>query len=349
METVDFRSDTVSWPTDAMREAMARARVGDDVYGEDPTVNELQDLAAEMVGKEAGLLVASGTMGNLLAILAHADRGDEAIVGVDAHTMLWEAGGMAALGGVMPRALPTDHQGRMDSQAIERAVRSDNPHLPRSRLVMLENSYGSRGGYPLPPEYFAEIGDVAARHGLAIHLDGARIFNAAVALERPAAELTADVDTITFCLSKGLCAPVGSVLCGSREFIHQARRLRKLVGGGMRQAGILAAAGLVALREMVPRLAEDHLHAGHLADGLNGLPGIRLDRALVRTNIVYFHLEETLPLAAEDLVHRLRDEHRILLGSDGPRTLRAVTHYWIDRSHVDALVSAIRSIVTEVG
>jgi threonine aldolase len=349
METVDFRSDTVSWPTDAMREAMARARVGDDVYGEDPTVNELQDLAAKMVGKEAGLLVASGTMGNLLAILAHADRGDEAIVGVDAHTMLWEAGGMAALGGIMPCALPTDGQGRMDVQAVEGAVRSDNPHLPRSRLLLLENSYGSRGGYPLPPEYFAGIREVAARHGLAVHLDGARIFNAAAALERPAAELTADVDTVTFCLSKGLCAPVGSVLCGSREFIHQARRLRKSVGGGMRQAGILAAAGLVALREMVPRLAEDHLHAARLADGLDGLPGVRLDRDLVRTNIVYFQLEETLPLAAEDLIRRLEDEHRILLGSDGPRTLRAVTHYWIDRPHVDALVSAIRSIVTETG
>jgi threonine aldolase len=349
METVDFRSDTVSWPTEAMREAMARARVGDDVYGEDPTVNELQDLAAEMVGKEAGLLVASGTMGNLLAILAHADRGDEAIVGVDAHTMLWEAGGMAVLGGIMPRALPTDERGRMDARAVAGAVRGDNPHLPRSRLVLLENSYGSRGGYPLPPEYFAGIREVAARHGLAVHLDGARIFNAAAALERPAAELTTSVDSITFCLSKGLCAPVGSVLCGSREFIHQARRLRKLVGGGMRQAGILAAAGLVGLREMVPRLAEDHVKAARLAGGLDGLPGIRLDRELVRTNIVYFHLEEKLPLAAEELIHRLRDEHEILLGSDGERTLRAVTHYWIDDGHVDALISAIRSIVTGAG
>jgi threonine aldolase len=347
MDTVDFRSDTVSWPTPAMREAMAAARVGDDVYGEDPTVNELQEEAAALVGKEAGLLVASGTMGNLVAILSHAGRGDEAILGADAHSMLWEAGGMAVLGGIVPRPLPTDREGRMDLEQVDAAVRADNPHLPHSRLVLVENSYGARGGVPLPPEYFTAIGEVARRHGLSVHLDGARLFNAAVALGRRADDLTPDVDSVTFCLSKGLCAPVGSVLCGSAEFIHQACRIRKIVGGGMRQAGILAAAGLVALREMIPRLQDDHTRAARLADGLAGLPGIRLDRDLVRTNIVYFHLEDVLPLNAAELTRRLKKEFSILLGSDGARTLRAVTHYWIGDAEVDGLVKAIRTIVTE--
>jgi threonine aldolase len=340
---LDFRSDTVTWPTPEMREAMARARVGDDVYGEDPTVNELEAEAAARVGKEAALFVASGTMGNLAALLAHAGRGDEAIVGASAHVLQWEAGGMAALGGIVPRALPIDAEGRMDPELVESAVRGDDPHEPRSRLILVENTYGACHGAPLPPDYFAALRRVADRHALAIHLDGARLFNAAVALGVRAADLARDVDSVTFCLSKGLCAPVGSVLCGSREFVRAARRARKCLGGGMRQAGVLAAAGLVALRRMVERLTEDHAHARALAEGLARLPGIEAEPERVRTNIVHF-LPAPGGLAPAVLIRRLRDEHGILLGTDGPHRLRAVTHYYVGRAEVDRLVGAVAAI-----
>jgi threonine aldolase len=232
MDRIDFRSDTVSWPTPAMRQAMANAPVGDDVYGEDPTVNRLEALAAEMVGKEAGLFVASGTMGNLTAILTHGRRGDGAIVGEDSHTFRAEAGGMAVLGGIVPNPLPTDVYGRMDLTAVAKAIYPDDPHFPANRLILVENSYGAKGGYPIAPDYFQEIRHIANQHGLIVHMDGARLFNAAVALNLDPREITQHVDSVTFCLSKGLCAPVGSVLCGSQEFIQQARRARKLVGGG---------------------------------------------------------------------------------------------------------------------
>jgi threonine aldolase len=321
MDRIDFRSDTVSWPTPAMREAMARARVGDDVYGEDPTVNELEALAAARVGKEAGLFVSSGTMGNLAAVLAHAGRGDEAILGDDSHVFCWEAGGMAALGGVMPRPLPTDAMGRMDPGAVEDAVREDDPHVPHSRLVLVENSYGAKHGYPLPPEYLASIAAVARRHGLALHMDGARLFNAAVAQNVDAAALTHHVDSVTFCLSKGLCAPVGSVLCGSADFIYRARRARKILGGGMRQAGILAAAGLIALNEMIERLADDHAHARLLAEGLARLPGVRVDVDKVRTNMVFFDLTDDVPLSSEDSGRPAAPDGRCLAGNQRPARL----------------------------
>jgi len=344
VDVVDFRSDTVTWPTPEMREAMARARVGDDVYGEDPTVNELERLAARRLGKQSGLFVASGTMGNLTAILAHAGRGDEAIVGHDAHTVLWEAGGMAALGGVFPRPLPTDEDGRMDLAAVESAVQARNVHLARTRLILVENTYGAKDGAPIGPDYFTAIRGVAERHGLAVHLDGARIFNAATALDLSAADLARDADSVTFCLSKGLCAPVGSVLCGSREFVERARRVRKQLGGGMRQAGILAAAGIIALEKMTERLGEDHANARALAEGLSAIEGIEIDPARVRTNLVYFAPAERTGLDAGGLVRRLRDEHGMLVGPDGAR-LRAVTHHWIGRPQIEAFVRAVREVV----
>jgi threonine aldolase len=345
VDSIDFRSDTVTWPTPAMREAMAGAQVGDDVYGEDPTVNRLEAAAAERMGKEAGLFVASGTMGNLTAILTHAQRGDEAILGYEAHSFQWEAGGMATLGGVTPHPLPTDEEGRMDLTQVEAAVRGDNPHHPRSRVILVENSFGGRCGAPLPPDYFARLREIADRHGLAMHLDGARVFNAATALNVGADVLARDADSVTFCLSKGLCAPVGSVLCGSREFIDGARRIRKVLGGGMRQAGILAAAGLVALETMTARLAEDHTHARLLADGLAGIPGIRIKPERVRTNIVHFELDPAAGIGCGDLVRRVHDEHRIRLGADPTNRLRAVTHYWVGRKEVEALLEALRQVL----
>lgn len=345
MDRIDFRSDTVSWPTPAMRVAMANAHVGDDVYGEDPTVNELEALAAARVGKEAGLFVASGTMGNLTAVLTHAGRGDEAILGANSHVYCWEAGGMAALGGVMPRALPTDDIGRLDPGAVERAIREDDPHLPHSRLILVENSYGSRHGYPLPPDYIATIAAIAQRHGLATHMDGARLFNAAVAQGIGAADIAAPVDSVTFCLSKGLCAPVGSVLCGSAAFIHQARRTRKVLGGGMRQAGILAAAGIVALNEMIDRLAEDHAHARLLAEGLARLPGVWVDVDKVRTNMVFFRLTDDVALSSEEVTNRLRETTGVWLGTNGPRGFRAVTHYWISVEDVGVLLDGLESVL----
>jgi threonine aldolase len=348
VDSIDFRSDTITWPTPEMREAMAHAPVGDDVYGEDPTVNELEALAAKRVGKQAGLFVASGTMGNLAATLTHAQRGDEAIMGVEAHIFQWEAGGMASLGGVTPHPLPTDEEGRMDLERVRRAIRWDDPHLPRSRLILVENSFGGRNGTPLPPSYFAQIREIAEQHDLKVHLDGARIFNSAVALKLDPTELTRDVDSVTFCLSKGLCAPVGSVLCGSHEFVRAARRMRKVLGGGMRQAGILAAAGLVALESMIDRLAEDHANARTLADGLAGIPGIRIKPQLVRTNIVQFGLEPGVAISLEELLKRLREEHRLLLVGYPPDMLRAVTHHWVGKTDVQLLIGALGSVLSQV-
>lgn len=341
----DFRSDTVTWPTLAMIEAMATAELGDDVYGEDPTVNELETLAATLLGKEAGLLVTSGTQGNLIATLTHAQRGDEAILGEDAHTFCWEAGGIAVLGGITPRPLPTDSRGRMALDAIKAAIRGDNPHLPHSRLILLENSSGGNNGAAIAPDYFAAVSDLAQAHQLKVHLDGARLFNAVTALGVEPTAITAHVDSVSVCLSKGLCAPVGSLLVGSEAFIHQARRHRKLLGGGMRQAGGLAAAGIVALKTMTQRLQTDHDNALTLALGLATIPGIAIDPAVVETNMVFFDLAEGAAISPEALIKTLRVEYGLYIGGYGHRTLRAVTHYWIEPTQVERLVAAIRAIV----
>jgi threonine aldolase len=252
---------------------------------------------------------------------------------------------MAGLGGVMPHPLPTDDCGRMAIDAVEGAVRWDDPHLPRTRLILVENSFGGRSGAALPPEYFTRIREVADRHELKVHLDGARLFNAAVALGVEAPTLTRDVESVTFCLSKGLCAPVGSVLCGSREFIDGARRARKSVGGGMRQVGVLAAAGIVALKEMTDRLVEDHVNARALAGALAEIPGVEIDLGQVQTNIVHFELDPALRVSGEDLVRRLQEEHGIGLLSYPPNHLRAVTHYWVGSSEIEQLVRAVRDLL----
>ncbi len=346
MKIVDLRSDTVTLPTPAMREAIYRAEVGDDVYGEDPTVNRLEEMAAERLGKEAALFVASGTMGNLVSLLSHCGRGDEFIVGHLAHTFLYEAGGSAALGGIHPRTVPNQPDGTMDLADIEAAIRPENVHFPRSKLVCLENTHNRCGGAVLTPEYTKAVCELAHRHGLAVHLDGARIFNAAVALGVDVKELVEDVDSVQVCLSKGLSAPVGSVICGDKEFIYEARRNRKIVGGGMRQAGIIAAAGIVALEQMVDRLAEDHANARRLAEGLAEIPGLAIDLDRVQTNIVIFDLVSERLTPAE-LQARLDERGVKLLAIEG-RRLRAVTHYGIEAEDIEVALGVIREVMGEL-
>jgi threonine aldolase len=345
MDYVDLRSDTVTLPTPGMLEAMARAEVGDDVYGEDPTINRLQKMAAERLGKEAGLFVPSGTMGNLASVLAHCGRGDEAIMGDLGHTFLFEAGGVAALGGVVPHTLPNQPDGTLKLEDILGGIRNpSDPHHPLSRLVILENTHNRCGGVPLSVEYTRKVGDLVHAHGLRLHLDGARIFNAAVALNVPASELAGPADSVTFCLSKGLCAPVGSVICGSVEFIGRAHRIRKQLGGGMRQAGVLAAAGIVALEQMVNRLADDHRRARQLAEGLAKIPGVQLDIPIPLTNMVFISLDEKAPYSAAEVTARLQ-EHKVRVGAVGPRSFRLVTHYWINDEGIERTLTAFAQVL----
>jgi len=348
MDSIDLRSDTVTWPTPAMREAMAKAEVGDDVHRDDPTVNRLEALAAERMGMEAALFVASGTMGNLIAILAHCQRGDEMIVGAAAHTFKYEVGGAAALGGVHPYTVPFQPDGTLALDDIRHAIRDySDIHYPRTRLIGLENTNGSLGGLPLTAEYTRSVRDLADAYGLKIHLDGARVWNAAAALHCDVRELTVPVDSVSFCLSKGLCAPVGSLLCGPGEFIEQARRIRKMLGGGMRQAGILAAAGIIAIEEMTCRLGEDHANARRLAKGLVRIPGISLNLDLVQSNMVFIDLDESVALDAQTMYTRLEREHNVKLDITGPRSFRLVTHYWITPDRVDIALEAIRQVVEQ--
>lgn len=348
MDTIDLRSDTVTWPTPAMREAMANAHVGDDVYGEDPTINQLQAEAAAMLGKEAGLFVASGSMGNLISVMTHCRHGEEMILGKQAHIFKYEAGSASAVGGIHPNTIEVEPDGTLPLDAIRAAVRpAGDYHFPRTRLICLENTQGTVGGIPISAEYTAQVGAIAREHDLKLHIDGARIFNAATALGVPAAELAAHADSLTFCLSKGLCAPVGSVIVGSQAFIDRARGVRKLLGGGMRQAGVLAAAGLISLREMTQRLAEDHANACRLAEGMASIPHIELDPARVRTNMIFFTLAESSPLPPDVLARRLKEEYNIVISAygRGRTSIRLVTHYWITRAHVDTMLGALRTLL----
>ena len=344
MKIVDLRSDTVTKPTPAMWEAMANADVGDDVYGEDPTVNKLEAMAAERLGKEAALFVVSGTMGNLAALLSHCGRGDEVILGDKSHTFLYEQGGMAALGGIVPHTIPNQPEGTLCLSDVAEAIRGDNVHFPRTRLICLENTHNVCNGTPLTTWYMGRAGDLARRHGLKIHVDGARIFNAAVALDVDVRALVKDADSVTFCLSKGLCAPVGAVLCGSADFIAEARRARKVLGGGMRQAGVIAAAGVVALEQMTERLGEDHARVRRLADGLAVMDELEVETLF--TNILYFRLAPEVKMTAADVSAHLK-EYGILLGPRSERTFRAVTHYWIDDEGIERTLDAMRDILQE--
>ena len=345
MKIIDLRSDTVTQPTPAMRQAMAQAEVGDDVYREDPTINRLQEMAAAMLGKEAGLFVPSGTMGNLAAILAHCNRGDEAILGNKAHTFLYEAGGISVLGGVHSYQIPNQPDGTLRLEDIQAAIRPNDAHAPITRLVSLENTHNRCGGVSLSAAYTKSVGELARQHGLILHIDGARIFNAAADQGVSVRELAEPADSLTFCLSKALCAPVGSVVCGTQDFIHRAHRIRKQLGGGMRQAGVLAAAGIVALESMVDRLAEDHARARRLAEGLVQIPGFVLDADAPQTNMIFMNLsEETEPLTARQVAQRLAEQD-VLVGAVGERRFRLVTHYWIDDQDVERALAAFAEVL----
>ncbi len=343
MKTVDLRSDTLTKPTPAMRSAMAQAEVGDDVFREDPTVNRLEELAAERLGKEAGLFVASGTMANLICQLTHCGRGDEIILGDQAHVFYYEQGGCAAMGGIHPRTIPNRNDGTLAIEDIEAAIRPDDVHFPRTRLVLLENTHNRCSGSPLDTAYLAEVRKSADAHGLKIHMDGARLFNAAAALEEPAAELARYADSVSICLSKGLAAPVGSLVCSSRAFVDQARRNRKILGGGMRQAGVLAAAGIIALTDMTDRLAEDHANARRLAEGLADIDGLAVDLERIRTNIVFIDVRRE-NLSSTELVERLAAEGIRMLPT-GPKQLRAVTHYHITPEDIDTTLEVVEKIL----
>jgi threonine aldolase len=347
MPAIDLRSDTVSWPTPEMRAAMANAPVGDDVYGDDPTVNQLEAEAAALLGKEAGLFVVSGSMGNLTAILTHCGRGDEIIVGKQAHIFRYEGGSASALGSVHPHTVEVQPDGTLPLDAIREAVRpGGNVHFPRTRLICLENTQGTVGGVPVSAEYTARVGEIAREHDLKLHIDGARIFNAAAALNTDPAALVAPADSVMFCLSKGLCAPVGSLLVGSHAFIEGARRSRKLLGGGMRQAGVLAAAGLIAIRTMRLRLGDDHAAACALAEGLAAIPHIVVEPAAMRTNMVFMHLSPDAPLTAEQLVDRLHRDYNIIISArPNGRDIRLVTHYWITPERVQTVLGALRALL----
>lgn len=342
---IDLRSDTVTQPTAAMRRAMAAAEVGDDVYGEDPTVNALEALAAEMLGKEAAMLVLSGTMGNLVSLMTHCGRGEEAIIGDRSHTFLYEQGGLSGVGGIHPRTVRDGVDGRWDLGELAEAIRPDDEHCPRTRAIGLENTQNISGGNVLPPEYLARVGQVARAHDIRVHVDGARIFNAAVALGVPAAKLAREADSLMFCLTKGLSCPVGSLIVGDRAFIQEARRNRKILGGGMRQAGVFAAAGIVALREMIDRLAEDHENARRLAEGLADMPGVDIDPAAAATNIVFLTLSRP-GLTPRQLSERLH-ARGVIISANPTARIRLVTHYGIERVHVERALHAFQDALAE--
>ena len=338
---IDLRSDTLTHPTQSMRDAMATAEVGDDVFQEDPTVQKLENLSAEKMGKEAALFVPSGCMGNLISLLSHCGRGDEILLGDRSHISLYEVGGVAALAGVHPRPLPNKNDGTISIDLLEKGIRHSDIHCPPTRLICLENTQNFCQGSPITPEYMTEVREIANKFGLKIHLDGARIFNAAVALGVPVAKLTEKVDSVMFCLSKGLSAPVGSLVCGSSDFIVKARKARKMVGGGMRQVGHIAAAGLIAINEQVDRLQEDHDNAKFLASQLSDLDGIEVDVTRIKTNIIFFKLTG---IDGEVLLNQLEQNQIKILMTDAD-VFRAVLHREVSKEQVQTVVKTFQSIL----
>ena len=342
---IDMRSDTVTRPTPEMRAAMSTAEVGDDVYSDDPTVNRLQQLAAEMSGKEAALFVPSGTMGNLICVLTHCrERGDEYIVGDQAHIHYYEQGGTASLGGVHPRTVRTNPDGTLDVPLIEAAIRTLDDHFPITRLVCLENTHNRCGGRVLSTDYVASVSEVCKRHNLKLHIDGARLFNASVALKTPISTLLQHADSASLCLSKGLAAPIGSVIVGTKDFIFHCKRLRKALGGGMRQAGVIAAAAILSLTTMIDRLADDHANAQLLAKGLSGVSGLEVKAEEVESNIVYVRIVESVYGLREVEVQRLLKERSVWAGVTGVGVIRFVVHYEVTSEDVQSVVDIMRGL-----
>ena len=343
MTIIDLRSDTMTQPTEAMREAMAQAEVGDDVFNEDPTLHRLQDLAAEKLGMEAALYLPSGTMGNLVSLLTHCGRGDEIILGDRSHIFLNEVGGLSALGGIHPHTVPNRDDGTLPLDALEDAIRHSDLHYPPTRLICLENTQNYCFGSPLTPQYMDSVAELAGKYGLRVHLDGARIFNASVALSIDVRELTRQADSVMFSLSKGLSAPVGSVIAGPRDWLEQARKWRKMVGGGMRQAGHLAAAGIVALETQIDRLQEDHQNTQTLAQGLKRLPGIQIEPEKNPTNILFFQLDHP-KVTPEDFLERMESQGVKLLLMEGG-LFRAVMNRMVTPEHTESALGIAQEIL----
>jgi len=342
LNTIDLRSDTLTQPTKNMRKAMTEAEVGDDVFGEDPTVNRLEKIAADRMGKESAVFVPSGTMGNLISMLSHCNRGDEIILGDQSHIFLNEVGGIAALGGIHPHIIPNEPDGTLNLDTVEKKIRTSDLHYPPTRLIALENTHNYCMGSPIGPEYIQQASDLAKRYGLQIHVDGARIFNAAVALEIDVKDLVREVDSVMFCLSKGLSAPVGSLVCGNKKFINKARKWRKMVGGGMRQSGHLAAAGIIALNDLVDELKKDHFKTQVLAKGLARLNGIALDPELVKTNIIFFNLKHPT-LNPDTFLEKLETQGIKMLAIESG-VFRAVLHREISEPQIERVICVSEEI-----
>jgi threonine aldolase len=340
MKTIDLRSDTVTVPSPEMREAMFTAEVGDDVYDEDPTVNSLQERVAKLLGKEKSLFVSSGTMGNLISLLVHGGRGDQAIIGDASHINLWEQNGASSLGGISLKTLPNNlNDGTISLASIEAAVNPDNIHCAKTKLICLENTWN---GHPLSLEYMKQVREIANKHRLKMHLDGARMFNACLVLNATPSQLVKDFDSVQFCFSKGLSAPIGSMICGNAEFIYEAKRMRKLLGGGMRQVGIIAAACHVALDKMIDRLPEDHETATRLARGLARLSHIKVDPTQTKTNMVFF--DSALQNVSRVELQQQLEKSGILVGIEQRLGIRAVTHYGISNDDIDEALSRIEKL-----
>ena len=343
---IDLRSDTVTRPTPSMRRAMAEAVVGDDQYGDDPTVNELEAQAAELMGKEAAVFVPSGTMGNLASLLSRCDRGMEAVVGSECHILWYEMSGASALGGIPLMTVPNDRLGQLDLDRVEQAIRQPGATSPVTGLICVENTHNRCGGTVLPMDYLRQLRELSLRRGVPVHMDGARIFNAAAAIGVPVSEIAAEVDSVQFCLSKGLAAPVGTLVTGDAAFVQKVRRARKILGGAMRQAGVVAAAGLVAFEEMIGRLPQDHARARQLAETLAAIPGVTIDLETVQTNIVVFRPPAGIDKEAAIVAFR---ERGLWVSDYGTRGVRMVTHYEIDDAAIARAQEVLVSVLAPAG
>jgi threonine aldolase len=346
LKLIDLRSDTVTLPTPEMMEAISQAELGDDVTRDDPTVNRLQEMAAKMFGTEAALLVTSGTQGNLVSVMSHCRRGDEIILESEAHLYFYEVGGISAVAGTIPRMIKGDH-GTFTAQQVRETARGNDMHFPPSKLLEIENTHNRAGGTCWTPSQVAEVARAAHELGMKVHIDGARIFNAAVALGVEVSEYARHVDSIQFCLSKGLCCPVGSMVVGNAEFIETARKNRKMLGGGMRQAGIIAAPGIVALNKMIPRLKEDHDNAAKLAKALSALDALKIDLSTVQTNIVVMDISRTGITAKEFQAKACKKG--LAVSTFGPHLVRMVTHHGISTSDMDRTIGIVEDLVLSCG